>query len=313
MIARGVRYLRRRVRDRIDRHRPLILMYHRVAEPQSDEWQLAVSPDRFAEQVAALVATRTVVPLKDILTARSDRPLAAVTFDDGYADVLETALPILERHDCRATLFLVTDAVGSQGFWWDRLEAAIMHPRVDGVREVSIPEAGISARVDANAAPAQRSAEHKRLWAALRPLDEKSRDRALDRLCEAAHLPAHGSATGRIASADAIRKLSGSLLDIGAHTLSHPTLPALDPVAQKREIEGSRDACEALTGQRPRTFGYPFGDYDAGTPALVAAAGFDLAVSVRDGFVRPDSSRYTLPRRAVTNAPIERFVASIGG
>ena len=61
-----LRRLRRAVRERLDRSRPLILMYHRVARLAHDPWDLAVTPDRFAEQIEVLTrergAKRPVIP-----------------------------------------------------------------------------------------------------------------------------------------------------------------------------------------------------------------------------------------------------------
>src|SRR5271165_453487 len=79
---------------------PAILMYHRIATPDVDPWGLSVSPKRFAEQVQALRARRTMLSM-DALVARlksGDLPhdAVALTFDDGYLDNLGQAKPILE-------------------------------------------------------------------------------------------------------------------------------------------------------------------------------------------------------------------------
>src|SRR5262245_44463727 len=104
------------------RGRPVILMYHRVARVPCDPWGLAVSPERFAEQIDVLVGRRRVIALGALAgaLARGDAPrdAAAVTFDDGYADVLTEAVPVLERYGCPATVFLTTGAIGRDGEFW---------------------------------------------------------------------------------------------------------------------------------------------------------------------------------------------------
>jgi len=101
--------------------RVCILMYHRVADigfidPDVDDWN--VGPDTFARQIAALSECAEFVRLADVpdrLLSSSVpvRPLVCVTFDDGYANVLTRALPVLARHGVPATVFVVTGYVGS--------------------------------------------------------------------------------------------------------------------------------------------------------------------------------------------------------
>lgn len=99
-----------------------ILTYHRVAEvgfidPQLDDWN--VLPTTFAQQIAALAEAVEFVSLTDLrarLAAPSHggKPLVCVTFDDGYANVLHQALPVLQRYRVPATIFLVTKYIGSE-------------------------------------------------------------------------------------------------------------------------------------------------------------------------------------------------------
>jgi len=97
-----------------------ILAYHRVAEvgfvdPQLDDWN--VPPPAFERQVAALKEVADIIPLPDLpkrlaQAQPGDKPVVCLTFDDGYASVLRYALPILERYQAPATIFLVTKFIG---------------------------------------------------------------------------------------------------------------------------------------------------------------------------------------------------------
>jgi peptidoglycan/xylan/chitin deacetylase (PgdA/CDA1 family) len=99
-----------------------IMLYHRVAQigfvdPQIDDWN--VCPQRFEEQIAAIVEHAEVVRLADLparLAAKDipARPLACLTFDDGYVSVCTHALPVLQRYNVPATVFVVTSCVGSR-------------------------------------------------------------------------------------------------------------------------------------------------------------------------------------------------------
>jgi peptidoglycan/xylan/chitin deacetylase (PgdA/CDA1 family) len=100
---------------------PMILMYHGVAEVAEDPNQLCVTPGRFAEQMTWLkehglrgVAIGTLV---DAMRAGHQRGLIGITFDDGYVNVLETALPELLRHGFTASMYIISDLLGGSNEW----------------------------------------------------------------------------------------------------------------------------------------------------------------------------------------------------
>ncbi len=100
---------------------PMILMYHGIAEVDEDPNQLCVTPARFAEQMSWLhrrgmrgVGIGTLV---DAMRAGRHRGLVGITFDDGYVNVLETALPELKRHGFEATAYIISDRVGGTNEW----------------------------------------------------------------------------------------------------------------------------------------------------------------------------------------------------
>ncbi len=100
---------------------PMILMYHGVADVTEDPNQLCVTPSRFARQMAALhrLGLRGVGigALVDAMRAGRQRGLVGITFDDGYANVAEAALPELTRHGFTATVFIISDRLGSTNEW----------------------------------------------------------------------------------------------------------------------------------------------------------------------------------------------------
>jgi peptidoglycan/xylan/chitin deacetylase (PgdA/CDA1 family) len=90
---------------------PAVLMYHAVDD---SGWRLSIPPHDFERQMAYIKKHRTPVPLSDVVAhARGEEALpagaVAVTFDDGYEDMVTTVLPILQKYQIPATLFLTTD------------------------------------------------------------------------------------------------------------------------------------------------------------------------------------------------------------
>jgi peptidoglycan/xylan/chitin deacetylase (PgdA/CDA1 family) len=118
---------------------PMIFMYHGVADVDEDPNQLCVSPARFAEQMDWLARRGLrgvgIATLVDAMRAGRQRGLVGLTFDDGYINVLETALPELKRHNFSATAYIISDRLGGTNEWdegpvWPLLSA-------DGVRELA--------------------------------------------------------------------------------------------------------------------------------------------------------------------------------
>ena len=119
----------------------VILMYHHVAQVDADPWCLSVTPENFAQQLNVLRQHTRLISLQQLASAIRTGELvdrsSVITFDDGYADNLHCAKPILERFDVPATVFIVSGRLGEdREFWWDELHQLLMHqellpPRLD--------------------------------------------------------------------------------------------------------------------------------------------------------------------------------------
>jgi peptidoglycan/xylan/chitin deacetylase (PgdA/CDA1 family) len=116
---------------------PLILMYHRVAEMAENS--LVVTPSRFAEQMTWLkrhglrgVGVGTLV---DAMRAGRQRGLVGITFDDGYANLVEAALPAMLRHGFTATMFIVSGLMGGTTEWYEGAAWPLMS--AERVRELA--------------------------------------------------------------------------------------------------------------------------------------------------------------------------------
>ena len=290
-----------------------VLLYHRVADPNAepwgDPWGLCVTPERFAQQLAALRAHAHPMPLADFAAARRAGALppgaVAVTFDDGYLDNLAAARPLLARHGVPATVFLATGYAGhGRRFWWDVLARHLLGPHPLPARldlEGRLPDGAPAtfARLLTAAERAPRRSDADRGWIAMRDaadarqalyfalwrwaqtLDPATRDAAIATLADAVPLPADVPPAPRALTAAEVAVLvDGGLVEVGAHSVSHPMLPNLPPDRQREEVVRSRDDTARLAGSSVATFSYPHGSYDATTVALVRDAGFTAATTV---------------------------------
>jgi len=118
---------------------PMILMYHAVAAVAVDPDMLCVPPERFASQMSWL-ARRGLrgVSIGALMEAMRDgrpRGLVGITFDDGYASVLDAALPVLKQHGFGATVFAISDRLGGRNDWDQRNDWPLLS--ATGVRELA--------------------------------------------------------------------------------------------------------------------------------------------------------------------------------
>lgn len=304
----------------------LILLYHRVAALEADPQLLAVTPAHFAEQLDVVRRHAVAAPLGAIREASGARgvPHVAITFDDGYADNLHEALPLLEDAQLHATFFVVSGAVGSDcEFWWDDLERALLG---DGERPTVLELAGAlkGMRFDFDGSdvgdkcwhvlrpttPSERHAAYRRLLPELRTLDPVVRDGVVDELRNWAGLSPSARPSHRPLDEDELGRLAKSdWASIGAHTVSHPSLAALSLVDQRREVENSKTQLEELVGP-VTSFSYPFGspaDYTNETVRAVVDAGFELACANVEGTIAATADRFQLPRFLVRDWDGDEF------
>jgi peptidoglycan/xylan/chitin deacetylase (PgdA/CDA1 family) len=309
MRLRGAaRRLLRSARHLIGVERPIILMYHRVETLACDPWQLAVTPKRFAEQIALLRRTRDVVPLawlaEKFREGRLPLRTAAVTFDDGYADVLHNALPILRKERCPATLFVTTAAISNpEVFWWDVLSRIILEtPRLPD--QLSLDIASVCYAFPIWNGPAQdatgsmdRQALHSWLHGLLRLTNPVIRREALHQLAEWAGTDAAVLTRDKALCPEELRSFAATDgMEVGAHTINHPSLPALEAEALYYEVFTSRFQCEEIIGRRVTGFAYPFGDVNPASIAAVRAAGLSYACSTDPQEVCSSSDLFAIPR-----------------
>jgi peptidoglycan/xylan/chitin deacetylase (PgdA/CDA1 family) len=131
----------------------------------------------------------------------------------------------------------------------------------------------------------------------IQPLPHSEQQAALDRLADWAgvHLPANPE-DRPLSVAEAAALADGGLIEIGAHTMTHPCLPLISAERRRAEIEGSKAACSEIAGREVTSFAYPFGKHCAESAREVAQAGFGCACTTAAGVVEPTTDPFLLPR-----------------
>ena len=316
----------------------MILVYHRVAEGNVDPWALGVSPAHFAQQLRVLKTIADPVSLESLVNAKSDRELpprpVCVTFDDGYADNLFAAKPALKTYRVPGTVFITPGYLGvPENLWWDELAKLILDPasRLEELR-LSLKgykHAWVFPQVQGSLGspdphcnwrawepiPGPRQAAYLEIYEVLVKLSDPEREQAMEQLRRGATYTDRRQ--HRAMTEDEVRELAeGELVQIGAHTLTHPILAQLTPEQQQQEIAGSKSRLEALIGRTITTFAYPYGKknhYNRHTVDTVRTTGFACACSNFGGLVTRSSNRFQLPRFQPMDWDGDRFADIVEG
>jgi peptidoglycan/xylan/chitin deacetylase (PgdA/CDA1 family) len=295
----------------------LVLNYHRIArdgEAPAGNPLWSATVEQLDAQVAYLARHVPVLDPEELLEP-GPRPRRAVmlTFDDGYRDNHDLALPVLRGHGVSAAFFVATGFLDAPHVaWWDEIEWIVVHAQHDELPagrwgEAPLPLAGPGRE--------QTLAALTRAYKTLRPAEAAA---FLDELAErsgAGRAPAE-LAHRQWMTWDMVRALRDAGMRVGGHTVSHPVLATLDAAAQQAEIDGCARRLAQELGAPMRLFAYPVGlrdSFDARTRDALRAAGASVAFSYYGGHQRWDRLDPLDVRRAsVTLATTpERFRATM--
>lgn len=272
----------------------MIFPYHYVLERADPLLPGAPSAESFERQLRRIRKYCNPLALQEgveRLIAGTLPPRAvAVTFDDGYANNLDIAAPLLRKYDIPGIVFVAVDALERGIMWNDIIIEAVRLARdkIDagalGLGPLSIDESN-------------RLIVKKRLIASVQNRPTKERmEMAQSLYSGVTNMPLKR----QMLRPDQLSELASAGLDIGAHTMTHPILSTLDNAVALAEIGDSRTWIDNITGKPPALFAYPNGkrghDYDARHAEMVKSLGFLAAVSADWGCATCDSSLFELPR-----------------
>jgi peptidoglycan/xylan/chitin deacetylase (PgdA/CDA1 family) len=259
---------------------PLVIGYHRVVEDFAFSAELSIPSmlvsRKMLERQLDWIGTRyRFVDLNELgrrmeygSVSGAGRPMAAVTFDDGYNDFYEQALPILLKKGIPSAVFVVTGLVGTTGLQahdklYLLLKRRLGRLKLTSCGDFSIPKiAGMTpyqaTRILLEALP--RNAIEKVIHA----LEEE------DSIAEAVLKPFHPLTW------EVLDRISRVGVIIGSHTKSHALMTHERPERITDELVDSRAEIEQKLGIRVEHFAYPNGFYNAASLEAVAAAGYQF-------------------------------------
>ncbi|PLY40765.1 carbohydrate esterase family protein [Janthinobacterium sp. ROICE36] len=264
-----------------------ILIYHRVLARPDPLFPGEVDARLFERQLRLLKRFYAPLSLYDAVQRLQDGSLppraACITFDDGYADNAQVALPLLQRHGLHATFFIATAYLDGGQMWNDTLIEAV---RQASGPQLDLQEHGLGCLPVASLA--QRQAAIATLLGQLKYLPFGRRQQLAMQIRRQT-----GATAGQAAmlSTAQLRQLQSAGMGLGAHTASHPILSTLSEREAQLDIANGKRQLEDLIQAPVSLFAYPNGkagrDYGAPHVAMVHSLGFKAAVATDWGVARP--------------------------
>lgn len=288
----------------------LILTYHRVVATRDPLMPDEPDAALFARQLDWIAGVFNVLTVNEAVRLRREGRLPprslCITFDDGYANNAEVALPLLSERGLKATFFVATGFIDGGAMWNDLVIESVR----EAIGPLDLSELGLGRYELPDDAARRAAIGHILGQLKYRPREQREAD--VDAIAR------HAGATRRpqlMMTEEQIRSLARAGMEVGAHTVNHPILKRLPSDAAAQEIATSRERLALILGAPPPSFAYPNGrpgtDYEREHVEMVAAAGFDSAVSTAWGCVTSGRESFQLPRIAPWDRDATRYLGRL--
>lgn len=289
----------------------LVLYYHRINSLERDINMLAVSPYQFQQHMKFIKKNYITARFEEDWTLL-DGPGVVITFDDGYLDNYQNALPILEELEIPATIFISTGTMEQEReLWWDELEYLLMEG-IDIPGKFHLQDEIFEYTWRTDTFEMKLNCYRSLHFLMKNCISIQKRDRWFKQLWDWRRMkPTVRKTHLTLNNATCIELAKSNLITIGGHTVSHPSLAKLDTKDQKKEIEYSLDYLSRLLSKNVDVFSYPFGvkgvDYDQNTIDICKEFGIKKAATTEMGIWTKKKGDYRIPRNCVQNIDIFCF------
>ncbi len=302
-----------------NRRKTLVLEYHDVyagaINPALNFDGLRVRVRRFESQMRYLATRYHVVELEQLraLQAASphQKPLAAITIDDGYKSTYRYAFPILQQLGLSATVFIVSDfCLYGRALWWDRLRmmiAATRHPSFVVRVEAADQRFPLVSEQDKITALQQLSPQ-------VHQLAPRRREALLANLAVELGAVEDTPAACESISVPELREMVEGGISVGSHGRSHDSFLHLTREELLAELTESKQVLESVTGRPVTWLAYPYGEFSQTAIETAISAGYRGAVTTIEGLNDASPHPFAVRRIGVDdNMSLAHFIVTISG
>ena len=248
-------------------------MLHRVSDERDDYWPPLPVAD-FRSLVKELADKTHLFALEKIqeVTAYGDRPMVALSFDDGYLDFYENTLPILSEFRVPAHHNICPSLIDRQELPWTQM--LNMYLQSNDVKALTLPH-----NVTINRVEEKPEAYFLKICNELYKVSNKERSEFISSL--RSKIP--GNKMRKLMSWAQIRECHRAGIHIGSHGMNHYNLPMISDIAELEiEVEGSRKRIAEEVGESPRIFAFPNGQWNRNSLRMVEKTGYEFALLCDD-------------------------------
>lgn len=307
-------------RSRVLRNKAVILAYHRIVDEEDQEltdyssYGITVTRNNFENQIQYLSTHYNVTRLSELVSfIKNNQPVpdntCVITFDDGWRDNYTNAYPILKKHGVPATIFLASNFLLNNNWYWEERSKFLLAHLFDCIKHGNIPEQSILKlqqvfekydlmdifSIDSKQLPARLT----KTINCIRKNDPEHIDLFMDKL-EALTSQPGLEEPRRFLTWDELANMQ-PVFEIGAHTKSHLDLKFCDDRTASEEILGSRDCISKHLDVTVSLFAYPYGKYNPSIIDLLKNSGFSSAVTLLPGFNATTNELFELKRMDIYN------------
>ncbi len=262
-----------------------------------------MDPVLFEKCIQHISKKYKVVLLEELLEDKNlmlQKNLATILFDDGYLDNLEYAAPILQKYNCKASFYVVTDCIEKNiPSWTHILEHNFLNTRQTNFR-LNFEFLPAEFKIEQLTTKEKRIAFAKKLKPVLKKLSHQNREQVLAQInlvCKDVKLPKI------MMNWDQVRELKQAGHYIGSHTVSHFMLGTMSNDNDiYEELYNSAKTIEKNLGYFPKTISYPVGSYNQQTIEQSKKAGYVYGLAVKQDLYNPkNDSLFEIPRIELYN------------
>jgi len=281
-----------------------ILLFHRILPERDPLWD-PIDPSLFERTLKYMQKNFHVITLDELLFEKnihSSKPLAALTFDDGYRDFMDHAIPIMDAAKMKASMFLVTDCIDKGMPTWtyivDHIFANSVKMEWTGFDPSGLPDEYRKMKWATREEKVNYCRKFKQY---IKWIPSTERDSIISSLLENFNDVQYPP--GMMMSWEEVRQVQAAGFGIGSHSVTHPSLGTIRDVDNIRfELTESAGRIKTETGVNPAIFSYPVGSYDERVKNIAREVGYKAALAVNYKMYDPaKQDLYEIPRIELYN------------
>ncbi len=282
----------------------IVLLFHRVTPFRDKMWD--PMDVRLFEKTAKFVQKKfNTITLNELLfdpPAYSAKPLAAITFDDGYHDFIDYSLPLLKKYHLPASLFVVTDCIEENTPTWTyKVDYLFENSKKLQLDNFNFPELPIEFKTPKWKNNENRIIYGKRLKQYIKWIPSHKRNAIIKNLL--LNFNDVKSPEGMMLSWKELNEIKGAGIEIGSHSVSHATLASIEDKNElKQELDFSAKILKEKVGAISPVFSYPCGSYNETVKNFTRDAGYKAALAVNGRLCNPSrKDLFEIPRIELYN------------